>query len=73
MTDPTPTPAPEDPLKPGAKTSEFAMSVLGVASGIALVTIGVYSNRDALVDNGTWIVMGSIAGYQLARTFVKRG
>lgn len=58
---------------PGAQTSEFKLSVLGVCAGFAILVLGSMNGQTDLADRGLDLVQWSIAGYALARGITKAG
>ena len=62
----------EQPLKPGAKTSEFWLSLVSVLIGVALVVVGEARESAALVELGGLILAMSGTGYALSRGIAKR-
>lgn len=60
--------------RPGSSTSEFKLTLLSVAAGLALVLTGTLvesSHSDRLIDAGMWVMLGSLPSYVLARTYLK--
>lgn len=57
--------------RPGNETSEFRLTVLGTLAGLAMVVLGVVFDKPGLLDNGTWIVIGSVGTYTASRSMFK--
>lgn len=57
--------------RPGSSTSEFKMNALAVLAGLGMIALGLVFGKDALVDNGTYIVIGSAGVYTVSRSLFK--
>lgn len=60
-------------MKPGYQTTEFWLTVVSKAFGLALIIIGVRNNEQNLTALGTAMISGGAIGYGVSRGLAKRG
>ncbi len=69
----TPDPSPTTtPRARRTQTSEFRLTIVGAAAGLALVVLGLWNDNDALVQTGVTIVGIATGTYAISRGRAKR-